>query len=380
MNVFLDAQPLLGPRSGVSRYVSKLVEELSRFPGLRLTLAFNRIAKEIDLSSLPVETGSLVIENQRYPYKVIRRFLGPNFLYLYPYDRWTRNKPDIFHGTNFTYVPVARGKTIITIHDLAYMRYPETTSERIYKHHSRWVPYSARQCDRIIGISECTKRDIVELLNVPEEKVDVIYLAADEKFKPMPAATISPILEKYRLPERYILFVGTLEPRKNLVGLLKTYLLLKRNFDYFVKLVVVGAKGWKYSPIFDWIEQNGLQDDIIFTGFIEDDDLIAVYNGATVFVMPSIYEGFGLPILEAMNCGVPVIGSNVSSIPEVIGEDGILVAPDDHETWAIEIHKFISNDSYRQAYSVKSLERAREFSWRRTAFETKLVYEKMMNE
>jgi glycosyltransferase involved in cell wall biosynthesis len=353
---------------------------MSQLDGLTVTLAFNRLFKKIDRSDLPVPlSDESAVANQIYPYKVIRRLLRPNPLYLYPYDLFYKNKADIFHGTNFTHIPVTKGKTVITIHDLAYMRYPETTSERIYKHHSRWVPYSARKCHRIIADSEQTKRDIVDLLQIPESKIDVIYLAADEKMKPVPETDVKPILQKYHLPERYLLFVGTLEPRKNLIGLLKAYRIMKQNCDYTEKLVIIGAKGWKYDPVFDWVERHNMQNDVIFTGFIEDQDLVAIYNGATVFVMPSLYEGFGLPILEAMNCGIPVIGSNVSSIPEVIGDAGILVAPDDHEAWAVHMHRLLVDESLRRTYSMKSLERSKRFSWQKTAYETKLVYDKMMN-
>jgi glycosyltransferase involved in cell wall biosynthesis len=290
-----------------------------------------------------------------------------------------KKKIDIFHGTNFTYTPIARGKTVITIHDLAYMKYPETTSERIYKHHSNWVPWSSRVCDRIIADSHQTKADIIELLGIPDEKINVIHLAADERFRPMPISEVQAILDKYRLPSKYILFVGTLEPRKNLLGLLKAYYALKQNSEYSEKLVIVGAKGWKYSSIFQWIRDNALLDDVIFTGFVDDGDLPALYNGATVFVLPSIYEGFGLPILEAMNCGIPVIASNRSSIPEVAGAAGILLDPEDYDVWAMEIQKMLTSLDHRKYYSALSLEQGKKFTWKRTAYETKQVYDKLLN-
>jgi glycosyltransferase involved in cell wall biosynthesis len=258
------------------------------------------------------------------------------------------------------------------------MRYPETTSEKIYRHHSRWVPYSAAKADRIIAVSNQTKNDIVELLGIPDYKIDVVYSAADERFQPLEPSLYQPILSKYNLPDQFILFVGTIEPRKNLIGLLKAYLHYKLNSDHPQKLVIVGAKGWKYSPIFAWIEQHQLHIDVIFTGFIEDDDLVSIYNGASVFVMPSIYEGFGIPILEAMGCGKPVIGSNVSSIPEVIGNSGILVPPDDYERLAQEIYEITSKEEKQTYYSRLSLERARHFDWKKTAAETKKVYDKIL--
>lgn len=379
MNVYLDGQPLLGPRSGIARYVDCLAKQLSSSDDLEVILAFNRIAKAIredHVLSLKRDFHIPLINNV-YPYKVLRRLLKPNFFYHLPYDLFSQNKADIFHGTNFTYTPIWKGKTIITIHDLAYMKYPESTSERILKHHSKWVPYSAKKCDHIIADSMQTKHDITNLLDIPDDKIDVIHLAADEHFEHI--HNVNPVIEKYNLPEKYILFVGTLEPRKNLLGLLKSYLILKQNYDYCERLVIVGAKGWKYNPIFDWVQQNQLEEDIIFTGFIDDADLPAIYSAATVFVMPSIYEGFGLPLLEAMQCGTPVIGSDISSIPEIIDNSGLLIKPDAHSEWAQAIHKLISNESIRKHYSQLALDQSSKFTWERTARETKRIYYKVLN-
>ncbi|MCS7464258.1 glycosyltransferase family 4 protein [Paenibacillus doosanensis] len=379
MNVYLDAQPLLGPRSGIARYVECLSKQLAT-QDLDVHLAFNRIVKAIHENHvLDLKRDfHLHLRNNVYPYKVIRRLLRPNFLYHMPYDMLSKAKADIFHGTNFTYTPTWRGKSIITIHDLAYMRYPDATSERILKHHSNWVPYSAQQCDHIIADSLQTKQDIIELLHIPEDKIDVVYLAADEHFRFILDSL--PVLTKYKLPEKFILFVGTLEPRKNLLGLLKSYLLLKQNWETSVKLVIVGAKGWKYGPIFEWVQKHQLEEEIIFTGFIDDDDLPAIYSAASAFVMPSIYEGFGLPLLEAMQCGTPVIGSNISSIPEIIGDGGVLIPPDDDLAWAESMHTMISNTQIRSQYSQLALQRASNFTWEKTAAETKKIYLKVLND
>ncbi|WP_079913842.1 glycosyltransferase family 1 protein [Paenibacillus sp. 32352] len=379
MNVYLDGQPLLGPRSGIARYVECLSKQLSYSEDLDVYLAFNRIAKSIredHVLSLKRDFH-IHLTNNVYPYKVLRRLFKPNFFYRIPYDMVSQDTADIFHGTNFTYTPVRKGKTIITIHDLAYMRYPDSTSERILNHHSKWVPESAKKCDHIIADSLQTKQDIIKLLDIPDDKIDVVHLAADEHF--IPIADVKPVLNKYNLPERFILFVGTLEPRKNLLGLLKSYLILKQNYNYSEKLVIVGAKGWKYNPIFDWVQQNNLEEDITFTGFIDDADLPAIYSAATVFVLPSIYEGFGLPLLEAMQCGTPVIGSDISSIPEIIEESGFLIQPDDYPTWAETIHKMISNENLRKHYSQLALHQASKFTWEKTAIETKNIYYKVLN-
>lgn len=381
MNILLDGQPLLGTRSGIGRYVASLFQHYQSIEELSVHLAFNRIIKRLVPPELLLDNITQTdIVNQRYPYKVIRRLLKPNIFYEMPYNIFRSGiKADIFHGTNFTHNRILKGKSIITIHDLAFLKFPETTSNKIYKHHSTWVPYSARKCDHIIADSEQTKDDIVELLEIPEYKITSIPLAADDQFCALPESQYLPIVNEYNLPDRYILFVGTLEPRKNLLGLLKSYLLFRKNSACSDKLVIVGAKGWKYTPIFDFITENNLESEVLFLGYVDDEHLPALYNGATIFVMPSIYEGFGIPILEAMGCGVPVIGSNVSSIPEVIGDYGVQVAPTDYEGWAQNIHNFMSDESFRNRYSRLSLERSTHFSWKRTAEATKQVYQDVLN-
>lgn len=374
MKVFMEAQPLLGARSGIARYVECLCSNLSTDPELHISLVFNRIIKgikESDIINFAQTTGSK-IRNNMYPYKVIRRFLKPNYFYELPYDLFT-TKADLYHGTNFVHTPMTKGKSVITIHDLAFMKYPDATTHNIYKHHTRWIPYSVKRCDRIIADSHHTKRDIVEFLGVDEDRIDVIHLAAESRFKYVEAT--DSIINKYQLPAQYLLFVGTLEPRKNLSGLLQSYSLLKRNTTTQAKLVIVGAKGWKYDPIFELIKELKLQDDVIFTGFIADEDLPAIYSKATAFVMPSIYEGFGLPLLEAMQCGVPVIGSNVSAIPEIIGEHGMLIDPFDTEAWAASMHLLITDKQKHAYYKELALQRASQFTWEKTAAQTKKVYE-----
>lgn len=379
MPIFLDGQPLLGQRSGVSNYVRNLYKELLNL-NLDIDLFFNRIAKNIHLDDLTLQIEQQpTIINTRYPYKVIRRLLKPGILYNYPFDWINKSSASIFHGTNFTHIPVSSKKTVITIHDLAYMIYPETTSEKIYRHHTKWVPYSAKLASKIIAVSQHTKNDIIQLLGVPEDKIEVVYLAADQLYRPLSKNQVQAALNKYNLPSDYLLFVGTLEPRKNLMGLLKAFHHLIMNYRCDHKLVIVGAKGWKYSPLFDFIQQNQLESKVIFTGFIEDEDLAAIYNGATLLTMPSIYEGFGIPILEAMNCGIPVIASDVSAIPEIVDKYGILLPPNEHELWAEKIYELINDESKINLYKHLSLERASHFSWQKTAFETKMVYDKILN-
>jgi glycosyltransferase involved in cell wall biosynthesis len=256
------------------------------------------------------------------------------------------------------------------------MLYPEYTSNIIYKHHSRWVPFSAEVSDHIIAVSEQTKEDIIRLLRIPPDKISVIHLAADEQFVPLSETEYLPVLKKYNLPSKYFLFVGNVEPRKNLTGLIRSFHTIKNAVEE--NLVIIGAKGWKYSPIYDLVRELGLNDCVHFTGYVEDADLPAIYNGASVLVLPSFYEGYGLPIIEAMRCGVPVIGSNVSSIPEIIGDAGLLIDPRSIRELSDALMHIVGSSTTRRHFSQLALERSSHFSWRKTAEQTLEVYRKVV--
>ncbi|WGU93804.1 glycosyltransferase family 1 protein [Paenibacillus dendritiformis] len=378
MKVCLDGQSLLGQFSGIGRYTLNLYSYLAMRHDLEIFVGFNRIARHIGVDELPIQIGN--IKNNRYPYKVIRRLFPPNLLYKLPYDLGMREKFDIFHGTNYTYMPTRHGKHVVSIHDLAFMKYPETTSKKIYQHHMKWVPYCAKYADHVITISEASKNDIMQLLDVSEAKITVTPLAADERFRPMLRHEFQYIFEKYQLPERYVLFVGTIEARKNLLTLMKAHHYVTQNYDLDYKLVVVGAQGWRTSALYEYIRDHQLQNTVVFTGYVEDKDLPAIYNGARMFAMPSWYEGFGMPLVEAMQCGVPVIGSGMSSIPEVIGADGLLCNPGQPQEWSNYIYSLLSSDSEYKKWSDYSLQRATLFHWSRTAEMTREVYKKILHD
>lgn len=368
MNLLIDGQPLFGHPGGIYRYVRCLARYMAGDSDIRATIWLNQIIQR------PENKTQLPVTYSRYPYKVIRRLMRPNLLYELPIDSFRGSAYDIFHGTNFTIQPIRKRRSVVTIHDLAFMRDPSSTSRKIYRHHSKWVPYSAKVADRIITVSEHAKRDIIDLLNVPEKKISVTPLAADARFQPSSAETIHNTLQKYHLPHRYFLFVGTLEPRKNLIGLLRAYAMLKQTYHTETKLVVVGAKGWTYDPIFQFVKDGNLTEDVVFPGFIPDDDLPAVYSGSIAFVFPSWYEGFGIPLLEAMGTGIPVIASNCSSIPEVVQDAGILIPPDRPEPWAEAMHELETDNRLRVEYGFRSMKRAAEFSWKQTYEKTKQAY------
>jgi len=242
--------------------------------------------------------------------------------------------------------------------------------------HRILLPRVLYSVDKIITISECTKKDIVKFYKIPEDKIKVILLAPDPIYQPLSHDIIAPILSKYGVCAPYILYVGSLEPRKNIQTLIQGFAnIKKRGLNH--KLIIVGNKKWEYSKLIRIVAESGLHNDVIFTGYLPDEDLPALYNGADLFVYPSLYEGFGLPPLEAMACGTPVITSNTSSLPEVVGNAGIKVDPQDVDQLSDAIYHVLTDENLRLSLIEKGLERSKQFSWERTATETWKVYDEV---
>jgi len=287
---------------------------------------------------------------------------------------------DILHDTylGFFFFYPKELKKVITVYDLVPIKFPQTHCIDSILAHKYILKHSLKHTTKIISISYSTKRDITEYFKIPEEKIEVIHLGVDEDYKPLPENEIEKIKQKYNLNYPFILYVGTLEPRKNIPTLLKAYYKLKKQGLPY-KLVITGKKGWKYRNIFELINRLNLQREVVFTGYVPREDLPALYNAADLFVYPSLYEGFGLPPLEAMACGTPVITSNTSSLPEVVGNAGIMVNPYDVNGLAKAMYEVLTNDGLREELRKRGLERAKMLSWKKTAEETLKVYEKVYN-
>jgi len=350
---------------GISNYTYNLIKELNK---LNTDEGFLFL---INHQSDTFFTNNKIIINNIFP--VLKTYAW------YPYlIRKLRNRElDLIH--NPAQVPTffkLKQKYVITIHDLTpFITSSEAKFGRplIYK---LLLPRTLKTADKIIADSNSTKNDLINYFNIPEEKIRVILLAADEKFRPLSNKEIKEAKQKYSLNFPFILYVGTLEPRKNIPTLIKAFYKLKKK-DIINKLVITGKKGWKYKEIFETIDKLNLQNDVVFTGYVSDEDLPALYNAADLFVYPSIYEGFGLPPLEAMACGTPVITSNTSSLPEVVRDAGIMVDPSDVNGLADAMHEVLTNESLRANMVKKGLEREEMFSWEKCARETLEVYEEV---
>jgi len=260
---------------------------------------------------------------------------------------------------------------VVTVYDLSFLRFPHAfkTINRIYLTASTRA--TVRRAKRVLTISEHARRDIVRLLSVPEERVDVTYPAAEERYRIVATAEVDAFRLACGLPDAFIFAVGTLEPRKNLVGLLHAYARLGTPRQ---PLYVAGGTGWRFSPIFDTVQQLHLQDDVHFLGFVPEDELPLWYNAARLFAFPSLYEGFGLPVLEAMACGTPVITPTAASPPEVAGQAALLVPPQDTDLFAREMERVLDDPQLRTEMRAAGRIQASRFSWRAMTDQTVASY------
>ena len=315
--------------------------------------------------------------------------LGPNFrTVLEPSPNYSireqihvpwvlrRERPDVFHAPHYVMPPAVRCRSLVTIHDCIHLMFPQYLPSRAAYVYAKAVMWSAaRRSHRILTVSEASKRDIVRLLNVPAEKIVVVYNAIDERFRVAPSEdAIARVRERYQLDHRFVLYVGNIKPHKNLVRLVEAFdELRKRGFDDLT-LLIIGDEISKLPALRRAVHSHKLHKHVRFLGYLPDDTLAILYRLAAVFVFPSLYEGFGLPPLEAMACGTPVVTSNVSSLPEVTGDAAVLVDPYDAGSIADGMTKVLSDPALREKLRVKGIARAREFSWERSVSRTLEIY------
>jgi glycosyltransferase involved in cell wall biosynthesis len=291
---------------------------------------------------------------------------------------------EVFHASDqLPFVPPGAA-VVLTIHDLTTRRFPEMHVAENAALHATKERFARTRADRIIAVSEATRRDIVSELGIPPERISVVYEAADARFRPHTPEEIQTTLERYGLTHnRYILSVGTLEPRKNYVRLIEAYAMLHARYapaGHLPPLIIAGGNGWKYDAILAAPEQTGVARFVRFLGRVPDDDLPALIAGSRVFVYPSLYEGFGLPPLEALACGVPVVVSHAASLPEVVGDAGLYCDPYDAHDIARQIAALLEDNDLTLRLRYASVMRARQFSWERAARETLAVYAQARDE
>ncbi len=350
MRIAIDTQSTLGRKTGIGIYTTKLLE------ALRQTAPQHEYV-ELDWGRAPVMRIDRRLFWQQW--QVPRRARAAH--------------ADLLHVPGFD-APLRRPcLTILTVHDLIGMLFPHNLPPAARFYWAWWLPRSVRWADQIIADSENTKRDITRLLGIQAEHIEVIYLGVSSTFRPLlDQATREAVRHKHDLPPNFALYVGTLEPRKGLDTLVAAFGAIAANTA--CHLVIAGKLGWYTKPLFRQIETLGLSQRVHVIDYVADEDMASLYNLADLFVYPSRYEGFGLPPLEAMACGAPVIASDAASLPEVVGEAGRLIPPDDIEALASAMLQVLSDTTLQTRMRESGLARARRFTWEETARRTAQVY------
>ncbi len=388
MKIAFDALPLMSQKTGIGYYTEHLVGELVNIAPdndyyLCDVLAGQKLYTMARLKSWPsrVRGDFAGIAGIPFPFKTLSRLL------LHARKKITRQTSnvedcDIFIGTNYRAVFGDSFKTVVVIHDMAYRYFPETIEPASLEYLQQGLPAAAAKAHAILTISEATKRDIIRLLGIPGEKIRVIYLGVGESFRPVTdQARLREVRKRYGLPPAFMFFVGTVQPRKNITGLIDACAALwkRRGVGADCDLVIAGGKGWKSEGLRRHITASGFEHRIHFTGYVDEADLPALYSLASVFVFPSLYEGFGLPVLEAMACGTPVVAANNSSIPEIAGDGAVLVDSRSAEAIAGGIERVLSDHAVRRRCIERGRERVQLFSWEHCARETLDVLREVMD-
>lgn len=367
MRILIDASRSINEQGGIAVYLNKLIEHLLKIDQrhhyhlIYFYFQDRYGTKQTHLSQLNANNVSKSI--YRIPGK-IKNFLI-NCRLRYP-DFFSK-KADVFFAPNvLDFGFKTKMRSIVTIYDLTYFIFPEHLGNKISNELQQRTIHACQSASKIIAISESTKNDLISLLNVSEKKITVIPLAADSIFQPL---SKSKDLSCYGLPQNFFLTVGTISPRKNLEFLFDVFCQLPLNIQKEFAIVIVGKRGWNDESTFKKAHKLIQQKKVIFLDYVPIEDLVHIYNQAALFLFPSLYEGFGIPVLEAMACGVPTITSNNSSLPEVVGDGGLLL-PLYSDVWSEAIAKLIDDKSQSQDYAKKGIIHSQRFSWPQVAKST----------
>ena len=372
MTCYIDVSAAVHAKAGIGRYAGSLARALIEAEPGRFALFYNRVRgvhPPEGLEGVPART----VPAGYKPWRLavwLGHMAGLSFNRLVPGAR-------LFHATEHLLPPLRGVPTVLTVHDMIFKLFPEHQKRLNYWYLNATMPLYCRRAGAIITVSQASKRDIVAHYGLAPERIAVIYEAASPEFAPVPADLAEAARRRYGLPGRFAIVVGTIEPRKNLVRLLEALQRL-RDGGLIIPLVVVGSKGWLYDDLFARLEQLEVRHDVHFPGYVPAADLPLLYNAATLAAMPSVYEGFGLPVLEAMACGTPVVSSDASCLPEIGGDAARYVDPYDVEAMVEALHAVWSGAELRAEMRARGLAQAARFSWARAARETLAVYESLV--
>lgn len=374
LSVTLDAGPAVHQRAGLSRYTQQLAAHLLAHhrADVDLCLFYNAHSGHTlpaALAHAPVRT--IPLGQYAWRISVLASQLA-RIPYVPLLGGCPSTGPGVYHATEHL-LPYLPGPTVLTVHDLIFEHYPEhhTRRNRLFLRTS--MPLFVRAARQIIAVSRQTARDLVDLYRADPAKITVIYNGVDSAFQPPDEATVRAARTRYSPDRPYLLMLGTLEPRKNHRLALRALARLK-TLGHPHRLVLAGGQGWLFDPVQQEVARLGLEGDVLFPGYIPNADLPGLYAAADCVLMPSLYEGFGLPMLEAMACGAPVVASTASSLPEVGGDAALYVSPHDDEALAAAIHLVLTQPALADALAARGLARAASFTWAHCAAQTVEVY------
>lgn len=365
MRIGIDARLTYYSQAGISRYTQRLVREL---PRLDHSIDWMVIQSRKDARTLSGAARLNVCTPCHHRFE--RWALGVELL---------PRRLHLLHSPDFIPPAFGAARTVITVHDLNFVHFPHYLTADALRYYAGQIEWAVSRADHILADSCQTRNDLLDLLDVPPEKVTTVHLAADERFRPLSDSTLH--LGRYGLAPGYILFVGTLEPRKNIPTLLSAYRNLLDRGATVAPLVLVGQRGWLADDIYDALDALKLGEQVrILDDVAGLEALVHLYNGASILALPSFYEGFGLPVLEAMACGTPVVAANRGSLPEIVEDAGLLFAPEDHVELAAAIERVLADGSLRADLIAKGRSRAADFTWAETARQTLEVYRQVLSD
>ncbi len=366
MRVCLDVQSAVVQRAGVGRYTKVLAQHLgSVAPDDEFVFPYFDFKRRGEPFAVPAGTWRPIHWCPGRIAQAAWKTLG------FPPYEWFAGAADVYHFPNFVIPPMRHGKAIVTVHDLAFKRFPEFAEDRNVRYLDATMQATVAHAEAVITVSEFSAREIEELLGVPREQIFVVYHGIGDTFGACDAATTQNTLNELGIDRPYLLTVGTVEPRKNLPFLID---LFERLDDFDGYLVIAGGRGWKYEPIFERIRQSPRQADIRYVEYVDDTRLPALYTGARAFILTSFYEGFGFPPLEAMACGTPVVSSAGGSLAEVLGNAAMVLDTFEPDRWHAAVQRAVSDSTLRADLSAKGRAHARGFTWDAAARATHAVY------
>ncbi|RUA15207.1 MAG: glycosyltransferase family 1 protein [Clostridia bacterium] len=360
MKIAIDYTPAALQGAGIGRYTRGLVDALMPLlgPGDELTLLYPRGDSPFARKDWP---GKVDIRHLPLPDRY-QTILWHRLRLPLPIE-WLVGDVDIFHAPNFLLPPARRAKTLLTIHDLAFLVRPEYAWPDLRRFLEKAVPRSVARAHHILADSEASKQDAMRLFGLPSARVTVVGAGVDSRFRPMPPEETAGVRAKYGLEWPFVFSISTLEPRKNFDGLVRAFARARREANLPHHLVIAGGKGWMYEQIFAAVAEEGAGDFVHFPGFVPDSDLPALYNLAELFAFPSHYEGFGLPLLEALASGTPALATNVSSLPEIAGDAAWLVPADDPEALVAGLTHLLTDAGARAELRARGPGQAARFTW-----------------